>query len=114
MAIIDVSHAQAGMVLAADALNKRGQVLIPAGRELTEKHVSALPAWGVHRIEVEGDDVSGALDLEEWAVEAATTELGPLFSLTNRTHPAMVTLIDACTERRAAQIQAGEVEGGDE
>lgn len=107
MPVIDVSLAQAGMVLAADVLDKRGRVLIPAGKELVEKYVSALPAWGVTRIEVEGDDIDGAeADVEPWAVDEATAELEALFQKSNRGHPAVDSLFDACVARRAAQIQA--------
>lgn len=104
MAMIDVSHAEEGMVLAADALDKRGRVLIPAGKELSAKHIHALPAWGVQRIEVEGDDVGG-VDVEPWAIEAAQAEIAELFSLTNATHPAMEVLMTVCIERAATRIQ---------
>lgn len=107
MAIIDVSQAQVGMVLAADVLDKRGRMLIPAGKELTERYLGALPAWGVAHIEVEGDDVGGAAqDVEPWALDAAAAEIDRLFSKVNRDHPMMAVLADACTGRRAAQIQA--------
>lgn len=107
MPVIDVSLAQAGMVLAADVLDKRGRVLIPAGKELIEKYVSALPAWGVTRIEVEGDDIEGAdADVEPWALEEAAAEIEALFAQSNRGHPAVDSLFDACVARRASQIQA--------
>lgn len=94
------------MVLAADVLDKRGRVLIPAGKELVEKYVTALPAWGVTRIEVEGDDIDGAAaEVEPWAVDEATTELEGLFQKSNRGHPDVDNLFDACVSRRAAQIQ---------
>jgi hypothetical protein len=106
LALIDVSQAQAGMVLAADILDKRGRVLIPTGAELKEKHLGALPAWGVTRIEVEGDDVEGSAEVEPWALEEADKELGGLFSATNRGHPAIDALYDVCKHRVAARIQA--------
>ncbi len=107
MPVIDVSLAQPGMVLAADVLDKRGRVLIPAGKELVEKYVTALPAWGVTRIEVEGDDIAGAAaEAEPWAVDEATAELEALFQKSNRGHPAVDNLFDACVSRRAAQLQA--------
>lgn len=95
------------MVLAADVLDKRGRVLIPAGKELVEKYVAALPAWGVTRIEVEGDEIEGAdADLEPWALDEAEAELDALFKKSNRGHPALDRLFDACVARRATQIQA--------
>lgn len=77
------------MILAADILDLRGRVLIPAGAELKEKHVRALPAWGVSRVEVKGDEVEGAPVVEDWAMAAAAVELELAFSLSNRAHPAI-------------------------
>lgn len=105
MATIDVSQAEAGMVLAADILDKRGRLLVPAGKELSEKHVRALPAWGVSRIEVEGDDIAGAIELEPWALQEATAEVDTLFSRVNREHPLFQGLTEVCVERFALALQ---------
>lgn len=113
MAVIDVSQAQVGMVLAADVVDKRGRMLIPAGKELAEKYLNALPAWGVTRIEVEGDDVGGVDEVEPWAIDEATAEIDRLFSQTNRAHPAMESLAQACIQRRAVQLQGAGAEGGE-
>lgn len=114
MATIDVSHAQAGMVLAADILDKRGRLLIPAGKELSERHVGALAQWGVDRIEVEGDGPEGAAggEIEPWAVDQAASEIDLLFSRVNRQHPMMESLAEACVQRRAAALQADATQGG--
>lgn len=105
MATVDVTQAEAGMVLAADILDQRGRLLVPAGKELSEKHVRALPAWGVSRIEVEGDDIAGAIELEPWAVDQATSELDQLLSKVNREHPLFDALAPVCIERRAMSLQ---------
>ncbi len=106
MALIDVSQAQAGMFLASDILDLRGRVLIPAGAELKEKHVRALPAWGVTRVDVQGGEVDAPPAVEEWALAAAASELDRLFSLTNSAHPAIAALRGSCTQRAAVRIQA--------
>ena len=113
LATIDVSQAQAGMVLAADVVDKRGRLLIPAGKELSERYVGALSQWGIDRIEVEGDGPEGgdSGEIEPWAVERATAEIATLFSLVNRDHPMMAALAEACTQRRAVTVQA---EGSEE
>jgi len=105
--VIDVSQAQPGMVLAADVLDKRGRTLIPRGKELKEKYVTALPAWGVTRIEVEGDEVEDSdAEAEPWARDEATSQMEALFGKSNRPHPALEALFEACVGRRAAQLQA--------
>lgn len=93
------------MVLAADIMDKRGRLLVPAGKELSEKHVRALPAWGVSRIEVEGDDIAGAIELEPWAVDQANSQVDSLFSRVNREHPLFQALTPVVVERRAMSLQ---------
>ena len=114
MATIDVGQAQTGMILVADVLDRRGRLLIPAGKELSEKHLGALPAWGVTHIEVEGDDLGGAdvCEIEPWAREAAEAEISRLFSKVNRDHPLAAALADVCTGRKAAQLQTAQGDGG--
>jgi len=95
------------MVLAADVVDKRGRLLIPAGKELSQKHLGALPAWGVDRVEVEGDDIASAegSEVEPWAIDAAAAEIDVLFTHVNRAHPLMDALSSVCTERKARQLQ---------
>lgn len=105
MPSIDVSQAQAGMVLSEDVLDKRGRILIPAGKELVEKYLTALPAWGVTRIDVEGDESTDTeAPIEAWALDRATAEIDELFAKSNRQHPALQRLIDACVGRRARSL----------
>ncbi len=106
MALIDVSRAHAGMVLTADVLDMRGRILIPAGAELSDKHVRALPAWGIQRLDVKGDGADAAPALEEWALAAARAEVDAAFSLTNRAHPAMAALLATCITRAATRMQS--------
>lgn len=95
------------MVLAADILDKRGRLLVPAGKELAAKHVRALPAWGVSRIEVEGDEITPAVELEPWAVEQAAADVDSLFGRVNREHPLFQALTTVCVERFAMALQEG-------
>lgn len=106
MALIDVARAEAGMVLASDVLDLRGRVLIPAGAELKDKHVRALPAWGVTRVEVQGAEAEAPPPVDEWALAAAASEMERLFSLSNSAHPAIAALRGSCTQRAAVLIQA--------
>ena len=42
------------MVLAESVSTFRGQLLLPAGTTLTDKHIEKLVAWGVAEAEIEG------------------------------------------------------------
>lgn len=42
------------MVLAQNVNTFRGQLLLPAGTALTEKHIEKLMAWGIPEAQIEG------------------------------------------------------------
>jgi len=109
--LIPVDRAQVGMVLAEPIQDRRGRLLIPAGKELTERYLGSLPMWGVTHVDVEGaedgetEDGGGAV--EPWAISLARDELEQRFLLANRSHPVMKELLDICTRRRSRSIQKG-------
>lgn len=109
MALISVEQAEVGMVLVADVTDLRGRLLIPAGKDLSERHVNALTIWGVTHIEVEGDGPEGQDDapetVEPWAMAKAEEELEERFVLANRSHPVMKELMGICVKRRAVEVQ---------
>jgi hypothetical protein len=44
-----------GMVLAKDAIDRNGRVLLRAETELSEKHLRMLKSWGVEHLDIVGD-----------------------------------------------------------
>ena len=50
---IKVEQLQAGMRVAAEVKNMDGMLLLPAGSDLTEKHIQILQSWGVVEVNVE-------------------------------------------------------------
>jgi hypothetical protein len=114
MSLILVEQAEVGMVLAGDVTDQKGRLLIPAGRELQERYLEALPMWGVTHVEIEGDGPAGHEEglesLEPWAVERAEAELAGSFSLVDVTHPFMSDLRRWRVARRARDLQR---KGGD-
>ncbi len=107
--MIPVDRAQVGMVLASGITDRRGRLLIPAGKELSERYLECLPMWGVTHVDIEGEEPGAAEEggeaAEPWAVNRAMEETGELFVLTNRSHPAMEELEAICIQRRAREIQ---------
>lgn len=55
MSLVLLEQAHAGMVLAGDIRDKQGRLLLPAGRELTERTLESLKYWGVGTIQVLGE-----------------------------------------------------------
>ena len=84
---------------------------MPAGRALGEKHLDALPMWGISHIEVEGEEgLEEELQeaLAPWAVAQAGEEMAHRFLHANLTHPAMKELNALAVHRRALLLH-GEV-----
>jgi hypothetical protein len=57
-----------GMILTKPATNHQGQVLLPAGAEIAEKHLRIFKTWGIREIEVDApdeDDAPGPVDPDE-------------------------------------------------
>ena len=111
MALIPAEKAELGMVLSAPVTDRRGRLLMPAGKALEEKHLDALPMWGIAQIEVEGDGPAAEEDpLEElapWALERAEEEMSHLFRHDDGVHPVMHGLREFRTLVRAREIQSG-------
>ncbi len=104
------------MVLAEAVTDRRGRLLMPAGRALEEKHLRALPMWGVDQIEIEGEEPRGEpereTELAPWAVARAGEEVGNLFLHANTAHPVMKELHALRLQRRALEIQEEETHAG--
>ncbi len=47
---IKIAEVKPGMVLAADAVNPRGALLIRAGQSLSERNIRMLKSWGVSNV----------------------------------------------------------------
>jgi hypothetical protein len=107
--MIPVERAQIGMILVEGVSDLRGRLLIPAGKELTERYLECLPMWGVTHVEVEGEDDEeeevGLDDLEPWALERAEERVSEHFRLSNPDHPFLAALHPICVGRRAVEIQ---------
>lgn len=106
MPLIDVTSARSGMVLSADVRDRRGRVLIPRGKELRERYLSALPMWGITHVEIEGQDPTVTeAEVDEAALEQAGKDVARRFQHANRAHPAIDALLSVCVRRRAEEIQ---------
>jgi len=85
------------MVLASDAKDLSGRVLLTAGNELTEKHLRVFKIWGISEADVQGIDQKDVVEQEVAQVdpevrEKAEEKVRGLFALTERTHPAILEL----------------------
>lgn len=56
MRTIPVKEIEDGMVAAAEVLDRRGGVLLNPGDSLRKSYITKLIGWGVHEVEIEGED----------------------------------------------------------
>ena len=106
MGLIAVDRAAAGMVLHANVVDLRGRLLIPAGKELSDKHVAALPMWGVTHIEIEGPapEAVRELSVDPEMLAMAESEVAKRFANAGTDHPFLTELRRICVERSANEL----------
>jgi len=105
MGLIRLDQALPGMELAADAMDRNGQLLAKAGKELSEKELRLFKIWGVIEVDIVGSDdpveeeQNGAHDLVvEPQHHAAARDL---FRHCDVDHPVVFLLLDECARRIA-------------
>ena len=108
MGQISVDQATAGMLLVSDVVDRLGRLLIPAGKELTEKHVGALKMWGVTHVEIEGQGpaADAMADIDEADLAIAESEVAERFANAGPEHPFLNALRRACVHRVALDLSA--------
>jgi hypothetical protein len=98
MGTINLDDTRPGMVLAREARDLQGRVLVAAGVALTEKHLRILKIWGVSGLEIAGVDQQevdeeALSQVDPALVEAAERETKAHFAFADATHPAIVELM---------------------
>ena len=96
---------EAGMVLAEDVLNPRGQILIPTGTAIEARHLRGLAAWGVKNVVITPSTAPESVPAEEEASrlspEEAAAFVDTFFVLNEekRDHPFIQALRSIALER---------------
>lgn len=108
---IKLEAVQPGMVVAADVRNLEDMLLLPAGCELTARHLKILQTWGIPEIQVEsGADPEAEKDpLERLGPEAAARlEADTLraFRRLDPANPVQQELFRLILRRKARQLLA--------
>ncbi len=111
MGKVAIESIEAGMVLAGDVRDRSGRMLLGAGAELTPKHLVIFRTWGVLEVDIAGqggDEAADQIpaDVDPLELAAAEKSLAPLFSHSNREHPAIAELMRLAALRK---VQHGTV-----
>lgn len=105
MAWITSDRAAPGMALASPVTDRMGRLLIPAGAELSARHVQALSAWGVEQIEIESEEApEPAVEISPEMEARARTESAEVFRHAGAHHPALEALRELAVARRARAL----------
>lgn len=106
MAIIPIDSLTAGMLLKSDVCDRSGRMLLPAGGELTERHLKIFRTWGVLEADIEDGgaletpQVLATMDVDPVRLAGATDAVQRLFRLNDPEHPAIKELMRICIARK--------------
>jgi len=104
MTYLAAENAQVGMVLAHEVVDARGRLLIPSGKELTERHVGALGMWGITHIEIQGDAEKPPLEIDAEALAEADAEVEERFMTAGPVSEFLTALREEAVKRTAQRI----------
>jgi hypothetical protein len=112
MGKINLENLKPGMILASSVTERGGRVLLGAGVELTEKHISIFRKWGVTEADVqnitqEEATASVTSQLDPLVLREAENRMTKLFQLTDRNQPFVQELYRLCTVRWIRQKSRG-------
>lgn len=104
---VPVDDLVAGMVIAEEVRDQQGRLLMPAGTELTDRHLRAFALWGIMAIRVRGaggesDEGPGALTPEQLAEGEAIVRAR--FHRHDEGHPLIAALIRLGAVREARRL----------
>ena len=106
MARINLEDIRPGMVLASEAKDRNGRILLGAGNELTEKHIKIFKMWGVTDADIKDvgmEDVAAltASQFDPELLRETEEQIRERFRHTNMEHPFNSELCRLLTIRLA-------------
>lgn len=108
MAIIPLESIETGMTLKSAVCDRSGRMLLPAGAELSDKHLKVFRTWGITEADIiaddndEGENGPVAISGDPVMIAAARDEVELLFIHNDSQHPLINELIRICTARKVA------------
>lgn len=104
---IPLESAQPGMVLAGDVRDRRGRLLLAAGRELTPQALRIIRMWGVTELDVAGAGPESVVEPEApiapARLDAARDRAEQMFRHAGHEHPVLAELFRLATLRLARE-----------
>ena len=95
------------MTLANDVHDRAGRLLLGAGVELSQKHLTIFRTWGVMEVDIVGSgdgdqNCNLPAEVTHEQLDAAKTALAPLFRNSDLEHPVIRELFRLAAVRKAS------------
>ena len=105
MGLVALDNIEVGMVLASDVLDRNGRMLLGAGAELNQKHLTIFRTWGVVEADIAGIDFADnesplPAEIDPGALAAAEEALLPHFQHSGTEHPVLRELLRLAAIRK--------------
>ena len=107
MGLTQIDNLEVGMTLASDVHDRAGRLLLGAGAELSQKHLTIFRTWGVLEVDIVGAEDGDQnchlpAEVTQDQVDAAMTALAPLFRNCDLEHPVMRELLRLAAVRKSS------------
>jgi hypothetical protein len=105
--LVNVDDLEVGMVLADEVRDQQGRLLMPAGTELTARHLRAFRLWGILGVRIQAKDqapvpVEPPLSPEQ--LEQGRAAVLDRLRETDPAHPLIAELVQYCAVREARRL----------
>ncbi len=109
MTLLRLQQLKPGMVLGKDAITLTGELVLPRGTALTEKHIVTLQAWGIPEVEIAEGETASPEDADHSQIDPevlaqAKAFVRGLFAKSNPEHPAIQELMRLALKKRLQQV----------
>ncbi len=100
MALVEVEELTTGMVLKTDLFNSNGQLMLPAGRPISDRHIRIIIAQQITHVDIQTeDDPQTPEEFDPAEIERAREGLDTRFVNTDREDPLVAQLYEVCLQR---------------
>ena len=115
MGKVNLENLKPGMILAAKVVERGGRILLGAGVELTEKHISIFRKWGIAEADVRSvtqEEAAANVNahLDPRLLQEGEARMARLFHLTDMKEPFIAELSRLCTIRWVRNRTRGRIE----
>ncbi len=116
MGKVGIEFLKPGMKLESDVKDINGRLLLPSGRDISEKHIIVFRAWGVTEVDVQGaapnqDEPAVSEEINPLLIKRAEEEMGIAFLHTDMGNHAVREMFRLSVVRRARMLAEGVVLG---